>query len=194
MDKKTQIPPNVILLDADFINDTANNAKHILSTRMNRELPPLNLVTWLTCIAMDAGISGTNNPMLVILVCHKNKVLKECVPDSADYLDGKVCPTALGEMSFACVTDEELASSHADFYLDLLSILLNDAEVKRLALIPSPATSEVEIADLIRQSTEEMPEKSAMWFHLNTPGVPPPCTYAQVAGSLAYTWKIQELD
>lgn len=191
-DKSTRLPENVILLDAAFINVTMDSIRHILSARIGKQLPVLDLVTWLTCMALDAGISGENNRILVILAFQDEDTLKHCRPGRIGELDGTSCRTALGEMSFSCVTGEGM-TGRSDFFLDLLTVLLDDAGVRCLAILPAEETCE-EVSRVISLAADGLKDREVSWFGLRSCGHTQGCTWRQVAGPLAYAWDIRDME
>lgn len=127
---------NVILIDVDFINEVACHAKKFLSEKVGRELPEIDLLAWLSYIALDAGLREGDNEIQVLLLRDKNvHDLKCCEPSDLDSLDGMACRTPLGEFSFSCVTPAGIAYCE-ELFLDLMNLLLDSADVKRLMLVP----------------------------------------------------------
>ena len=88
-------------------------------------------------LAMDAGLKGSDNDVQVLLVYDKQSgKLEHCLPsDLKNELDGVAFKASLGEFSFMAVPSEGFVS-RGDLYLDLLQIVLNTAEVKKLIVVP----------------------------------------------------------
>lgn len=127
---------NVILIDVTFINEVACHAKKFLSEKVGRELPEIDLLAWLSYIALDAGLREGDNEIQVLLVSDDGThQLKNCEPSDLDSLDGMACRTPLGEFSFSCVTPARITSCE-ELFLDLMNLLLDSADVKRLMLVP----------------------------------------------------------
>ena len=68
MQKEIQFADNVILLDVGFLNGIANGLKNALENRLQRSLPPIDLVQWLSYIALDAGLRSGDNEIQVLLL------------------------------------------------------------------------------------------------------------------------------
>ena len=69
MDKKDIIfAPNVLLLDAAFLNGTVRDIKLLMGNKLGRELPDTDLVDWLICLALDGGLRGESNELQVLWV------------------------------------------------------------------------------------------------------------------------------
>jgi len=168
---------NVVLLDVAFLNGWVSNVRQIMGERLGRELPRLDLVEWLTCLLLDAGVRGEGNEVQVLLLhaADGDKKLACCVPDSLAELDGKACATPLGEFSFACVT-----------------LLLNSENLKTLLLLPSAEVADEKLEDLMVQAKKDMgvgAEKNLQcthWFRMAPPEHELPCKWCLVTYSLAY--------
>lgn len=184
---------NVVLLDVAFLNGWVSNVRQIMGERLGRELPRLDLVEWLTCLLLDAGVRGEGNEVQVLLLhaAGGDKKLECCVPDSLAELDGKACATPLGEFSFACVTAEGLATDE-HLYFDLLTLLLNSENLKTLLLLPSAEVADEKLEDLMVQAKKDMgagAEKNLQcthWFRMAPPEHELPCQWCLVTYSLAY--------
>ena len=97
----------------------------------------MDLALFTMYLAMDAGLKGSDNDVQVLLVYDKQSgKLEHCLPsDLKNELDGVAFKASLGEFSFMAVPSEGFVS-RGDLYLDLLQIVLNTAEVKKLIVVP----------------------------------------------------------
>ena len=68
-----KLAEHVILLDVDFLSEVSNGIKKYMSARLGRSLPLLDVVKWLTCLALDAGIRGEEKEWSVLLVHKKGQ-------------------------------------------------------------------------------------------------------------------------
>lgn len=136
MEDKVKFSENVLLIDAAFLNEVACNAKEFLGARLGRELPNIDLPAWLSYLALDAGLRGNDNEIQILLLHHEDvRKLECCEPSGLDDLNGKACRMPLGEFLFSCVTPAGMTSCE-ELYLDLMSLALDSADVKRLMLVP----------------------------------------------------------
>lgn len=136
MDTKEKFSENVMLVDTEFLNGWVLKLRQVMSEALGRNLPDLDLVTWLTYLALDAGVRGEGNEIQVVLLHNEGeRALQGCVPANLDELDGQACRTALGEFTFFS-TDPAGIASREDMYMELMNFIQDAAEVKRLMLLP----------------------------------------------------------
>ncbi|MBO4985154.1 MAG: L-selectin [Bacteroides sp.] len=136
MDEKIKFQPNVLLIDVTFINEIAATSRKVLGERLGRELPELDLPTWLTYLALDAGLRGADNEVQVLLVHEADTHrLNGCQPNDLPSLNGMACRTPLGEFQFSCVTPADIATRE-ELFLDLMTLAQDSADVQCLALLP----------------------------------------------------------
>ena len=58
MNTDIKFAANVILIDTEFLNNTIHEIRQVLSERIGRPLPPLDLVQWATCLLLDGGFTA----------------------------------------------------------------------------------------------------------------------------------------
>lgn len=51
-----KLSERVILIDVSFLNQTVEMVREVMSARLGRPLPMFDLVAWLDCLLLDAGI------------------------------------------------------------------------------------------------------------------------------------------
>lgn len=100
---KVQFAPHLLLLDVRILSETLSTIRRVLSARLGRTLPDLDLVSWLDYIALDAGLRpGTQGELQVLLVTHDLRTaLPGVVPSSLSQFDGQACTSTLGEWNFS---------------------------------------------------------------------------------------------
>ena len=108
-------PRNVVVVDVAYLNGIIGDFKHSFERMLGRVLPDMDLVTLLTCVAMDAGMqAGTEGIDVVLVGSPGSAVLEHCSPSRIqEELDGRACGSAVGEMSFMLATTGDFASSDA---------------------------------------------------------------------------------
>lgn len=189
----------VILLDVAFLGGMVRSVREVMEHRLGRELPPLDLVEWLTCLLLDAGVRGGGHQIQVLLVKTggHTTVLNGCVPSELDELDGKACATSLGECSFTLVTDEGLVTK-GHLFFDLLTLLLNDSSLQALLLVPAAEIPDSDVEDVLLQIRKDMGEEAGKalsrthWFRMAPPQTALPCQWCPVVYSLAHVLGIRE--
>lgn len=135
--------PNVILIDAAYIDRVAAELRRHFSAELQRTLPKADLAQWLICTALDAEIvaegraaEGDDAVQCVFLHDKEVKVLDNFAPGNfALNIDGKAfAEPGVGEFVMACCPIERVTTLE-DLCAESLEALLDDKNVKRLAVI-----------------------------------------------------------
>ena len=197
MDKNVKFPEYVVLVDTAFLQRVVRDVRTVMSGRLGRQLPPLDLPLWLTCLLLDAGVRGADNNVQILLADGSGKPegWEACCPSSRAEVDGKACRTALGELSFSVVSAEGLASSQ-NLYEDLMRLVLNDTAVKRLLLVPAPGKDDwAETLSALQKDlglTGQDLDARVCLFGMEPPRQALPCPWLPLAYPLAHTLGIRE--
>lgn len=185
---------NVILIDVSFLNEMVCNVKDFFGMRLGRELPNIDLPAWLTYLSLDAGLREENHEIQILLVRDAaSDNLLCCEPSDLKQLDGMACSTPLGEFLFSAVSAEDFVSSE-QLYLELMTLLLDSKDVKRLLLVPFHAVYGDKVEDALRKSLLGKSEEEcgkAYYFAMEEPSQPLPCKWDFVIYSLAHTFGIK---
>lgn len=172
MNEQIKFSPNVLLIDVSFINQFVAASKQMLSERLGRTLPDLDLPAWLTYLALDAGLREGDNEVQVLLVHDvSTRRLQACQPADLESLNGMACRTPLGEFLFSCVTPADIATRE-ELFLDLMTLAQDSADVQCLGLLPSHPEygrkMEEELAKLLADKDAEVCRK-VLYFTLSQP-------------------------
>ncbi len=191
--KEIQFAANVMLLDVGFLNDTASKLKAVLEDRLERSLPEMDLVKWLSYVALDSGLRGGDNEIQVFLLHDVGETtLEGCLPDSLSELDGKACRDALGEFVFYGVNPAQIVDKE-HLFADLMALAIDSEDVKRLMLIPHHTNYGGGVEAALCQLAEEKegnPFGKAIYFALQPPMEALPCRIDSIIYSLAQTFEI----
>ena len=139
--------PNVILIDADHVDDVVLNLTANFERMLNRRLPKADLPNWLDCLALDGGLRPGNNAIQVLFL-HKaeNPSLRNFLPGNyTEELDGKAFSDRLGEFTLHSAAVPKL-SSPENFYIDTLDGLLCSGSVERLMIVGNMDNEEIATA------------------------------------------------
>ena len=68
MEKKIEFAPNVMLIDASYLDRVGCDMAEHFSPILNRELPKADLAALLECLALDAGVVLGDNAVQVIFI------------------------------------------------------------------------------------------------------------------------------
>lgn len=193
MEPAIKFSEHVILIDADFLQNTISHIRRILSERMERTLPPIDLPTWLTYLLLDADVRGEHNDIQILVTDNARQQThwEACTPHSAHDIDGKACHTALGECSFSVITSEGLTTP-TSLYQDLMGLVLNDATVKKLLLVTT--MNEDELNDTLRQWQQELETCKAQLYYgsIVSPAHQQYYTWLPLTYSLSHAWNLRE--
>ena len=105
---------------------------------------------------------------------------------------------SLGEFSFMAVPSEGFVS-RGDLYLDLLQIVLNSAEVKKLVAVPFNEEYGKEVEDVLKEFTAESSgrkenAKDIVYFRMEEPEAPAVCHWEMLGYPLMSVLGIRSED
>lgn len=149
----TQTPwsENLIIADADYIDQVAFNLIVNFERMIGRHIPQADLARWIDCIALDGGLrEGENRTQVVLIHNRDSKALDNFMP--ADYeqeLRGKAFRDHLGEFVIDALPVEAMVSKD-DMLIDILQTACAQQEVRRVMLIPD--TEKAGVYDDVRQA------------------------------------------
>lgn len=146
---------NVILVDADYVDQVAFNLIVNFERMIGRRIPQADMARWLECVALDGGLRpqspSTHNahnthdshnthtphstPQIQVILLHSERAMNNFLPGSFDQLDGKAFQSELGEFLVSCVKVEPMVTMD-QLFTDSLQVVSNAQEVKRLIVVP----------------------------------------------------------
>ena len=128
---------NVIVVDADYVDSVAFNLIVNFERMIGRRIPPADMARWVECVALDGGLRQGDHETQVVLLQDKGKrAMENFTPaDYSTQLDGKAFKGNLGEFVFGAYPVESLVSKE-DFLVDVVSLVCNQKEVKRVMVVP----------------------------------------------------------
>ena len=144
---------NVILVDADYVDQVAFNLIVNFERMLGRRIPQADMAKWIDCVALDGGIrerprvgeqgSGMGeHETLVVLIHRKDKTkLENFTPgDYEKELNGQAFKDHLGEFTISAYPIEDIAGGE-DYFTDALQMITAQKEVKRVMVIPNAESS-----------------------------------------------------
>ena len=128
---------NVIVVDADYVDSVAFNLIVNFERMIGRRIPPADMARWVECVALDGGLRQGDHETQVVLLHDKGKrAMENFTPaDYSTQLDGKAFKGNLGEFVFGAYPVESLVSKE-EFLFDVVSLVCNQKEVKRVMVVP----------------------------------------------------------
>lgn len=136
---------NVIIADADYIDNVAFNLIVNFERMLDRRIPPADLSRWTMDVALDGGLrEGTHETQLVLLHDAESKQLGNFVPAGFDgELNGKAfSDPSLGEFIVNTIAVGNGTADKEGIMLDIIGMILSHAEVKRIMVVPDAENAE----------------------------------------------------
>lgn len=146
---------NVIIADADYIDKVAFDLIVNFERMLGRRIPPADMTRWTECVALDGGIREGDNAVQVFLIHDRSRAgLDNFKPAGyAADLDGKAFRSHLGEFLFSALPVESIVSKE-DFFTDVLSVVSNHKDVRRVMAVPDDG----KYYDTVRHALRRAPE------------------------------------
>lgn len=134
---ETKWSANVILVDADYLDNVARNLIERFERLLGRQIAKGSMAVWADCVALDGGLRPGDNQIQVVIIHPKEKRgLNHLDPsDFAEHLSGKAFKDNIGEFVFDCYPAEEEFVDYDDFFVDALQLITAQKEVKRLMVV-----------------------------------------------------------
>lgn len=147
---------NVIIADADYIDKVAFGLIVNFERMIGRRIPPADMARWIDCVALDGGLREGEHETQVVLVHEKNNRKMDNFNPS-DYeveLNGKAFKDNLGEFIVSSLPVEDMVSG-TDFFLDVLSMVCAQKDVKRIMVIPNAERDYDSVRNELRKVDDE---------------------------------------
>ena len=151
---------NVIIADADYIDDVAFNLIVNFERMLGRRIPPADIARWAECVALDGGMRATDQAeqqtQLVLIHDKKRERMQNFLPAGyAEELNGQAFKGPLGEFVVNAYPVEDMVSKD-DFLRDVLSTMLAVEDVRRIMVVPNAEREGV--YDGLRHQLRDVPE------------------------------------
>lgn len=168
MNDKPQIKlsETVVLIDAAFLNFVITDMKGYFEKTLQRSLQEIDLSMLTTYLTLDAGITEGKNEVQFLFVYDKDSShLVHCHPsDLEKELNGVAFQSPYGEYSFASVPSEGMVLRE-ELFLDLLAIVSDSADVKRMIVV----SFNEEYGKKVTDALHEVKGKEIIQFRMNEP-------------------------
>jgi len=197
MTEQPRFAANVILLDTALVGQMMNFAQNVFK-QIGRDCPVLDFVHWLTILLSDK--SNPQDESQVIMV-HDPQLPKfeKCYPNDLMAIDGMGTDTLVGSMTFSVVKTENMVSKES-LFIDLMQLLLDAPEVKRLLLLPATSMEGDELEHAMREvhkqknMSDDAIFSQTTWYHMGPYKDFALCAHDQVFISMAIALGIQPED
>lgn len=126
--------PNVILVDADYIDRVAATLGSHFAADLKRDIPAADLAQWLVCVALDSRMEG--DVQVVFIHDRETKAMLRFAPGNFNLnIDGKAfAEPSVGEFTMACCPVERVTTS-GELCAESLESILEEKEVRRVAVV-----------------------------------------------------------
>ena len=147
---------NVIIADADYIDKVAFGLIVNFERMIGRRIPPADMARWIDCVALDGGLREGEHETQVVLVHEKsNRKMDNFNPSDYEVeLNGKAFKDNLGEFIVSSLPVEDMVSG-TDFFLDVLSMVCAQKDVKRIMVIPNTERDYDSVRNELRKVDDE---------------------------------------
>ena len=171
MNDKPQIKlsETVVLIDAAFLNFVITDIKNYFEKTLQRSLQEIDLSLFTSYLTLDAGINEGKNEVQFLFVYDKeSRHLQHCQPsDLQEELNGVAFQSPYGEFSFAGGPSEGMVSRE-DLFMDLLSVVSDSVDVKRMIVVSFNEEYGKKVTDVL----QGLKGKEVMQFRMNEPEIP----------------------
>lgn len=137
---------NVIIADAEYIDNVAFNLIVNFERMIGRHIPQADMAQWAECVALDGGVNPddaeTKDKETNVILVHdmKTKEMNNFNPSSfTNEYEGQAFKGDLGEFSFLTVASDEKSETmtKTDIIADVLAAMADEPQVKRVMLVPN---------------------------------------------------------
>ena len=151
---------NVIIVDADYIDDVAFNLTLNFERMLDRRIPAADFSQWIVNIALDGRMKPGNHETQVVVLHDKGKrQLDNYVPSSLEQeLDKQAFKDeTLGEFIINTIATGGKVTEKDEVMLDFLKIVLSHKEVSRIMIIPN--AEDGNIYNLLRNARRDIDDE-----------------------------------
>lgn len=128
---------NVILVDADFLDNICFSFIVNFERMINRKIPQADLADWLECAMLDGGMREKENTVQSVFL-HDEKKAKFENFNPSDFetdLNGKAFNGNLGEFRISSFPAVNRLVCMKDFFLQTLENIMQDKGVERVVVV-----------------------------------------------------------
>lgn len=138
MESKEKWSENIIIADADYIDNVAFDLTVNFERMLGRRIQKADVSKWIDCVALDGGLREGDHETQVVLIHSKDKASFDNFTPAkfADELNGKAFRDNLGEFVINAFPTEDITTKE-EFFLDVMSMVCAQKDVKRVMLIPN---------------------------------------------------------
>lgn len=165
-DYSYEFPATVMLIDTPYLNLAIHDLKQHFEQALQRKLQKINITNLMAYFALDARASTADNEIQIILVHDSDtqEIAHSQPPYLLKKLDGMAFQSNQKEFFIATVSSEEIIN-YQNLYIDLLQMLGETEEIKKIIIIPATEEYGEGIANCIKG----IQDKEIIWFRMDNP-------------------------
>lgn len=153
MNEPLTTSPNAIIVDAKYLDFITSDFKENFENILGRQLNDICIDELFTYLSMDWGMKPGDDNAIDIYITYDSsqKNLRVCQPNNLESLNNKAFQNKLGEFTFHIYSNEGLIGT-SEFFLDSLNTLLNEKQIKKLAIVGFNEEYGSEIDDILKEA------------------------------------------
>lgn len=164
---KIKFAETVVLIDAAFLNFVVTDMKRHFESSLQRPLQDIDVRLLTSYIMLDTGITqGEHTTQFVFVYDKASSVLAHHIEpsDLKTDLSGVAFDNLFGEFAFDSVPTEGMVTRE-ELYLDLLALIIESADVKKLVVI----SFNEEYGDKVSAALSKVKDKEVIQFRMYEP-------------------------
>lgn len=179
--KKAIFSDNVIIIDTFFLNRLIADMRNHFGKKLNREIEVVDIPCMLDFMALDMGIkieADCKNKILIIWITDSDsqKLVFSNLCDINKELNAKAFDDKVGSFEMIAAPCKDMATRE-DLMLNLIELIANSAEVKRIGILPEC----MEYDEEAFKALEKISDKETHLFVLDGDKFQPEHTHIQSA-------------
>lgn len=168
MNAEEKFSANVLLIDVAALNREAASMRRSMSWGLKRELRRMDMMKWLTCLALDSDVLKFGPDIQVILV-FENPDTQILVAEQPDFIkcDGlSFFNPQVGEFTVSCVHPAGITDTK-NLFFELMHLVLDSEQVKNVAILPSEEvfgqSVKEELDHIVKEQGDKIAEKACLF-------------------------------
>ena len=147
---------NVILVDADYLDQVFFDMTVHFEPIIGRHLPPADLCHWLDCVALDGGLRQGKQEVQAIFIHSKElEAFRQTTPAHFENeLNGKAFEDYIGEFVMQSFPVERVVSQ-SDFFIESLEAALISTDAKRIMVVGDMDAYGDKVVEKVKAATDK---------------------------------------
>lgn len=158
-------PANVMVIDAFFLNASAKAVRKIFEENLGRKLPAVDLGYFIELLGAHMGMRAGDNQCTVILLNDEESAELEGFDycDIEKELNLKGFKDHFGDFTFLSAPTGNIVS-RSELFKNLLDVIIDSKQVKRLGLFPHAESYDNEITTMLELKKKDLKKMNVTLF------------------------------